>query len=165
MSKRDEDLEKFIQHFPQGADLTLQILKGHLLVEEILRELFTMQMIHSETLNGSGGTSFNCHQIICLVEAITTYSQGIPWVWVAAKKLNKIRNSLAHQLSPHGLEDKVNDFIKYVKENNAELDDVAKEEQFTKDHDLILCILSMCSCLSSLKPIITKDLIERYENA
>ena len=152
MATEDEDLAKFIEHFPQGSDLTLQVLKGHLLVEEILRELFIMQLPYSNALKGNGGTSFNCHQVICLVEAMTTHSQGIPWIWVATKKLNNIRNKLAHQLSPNGLEDKVLDLITFVKKENPELKVVAPEEGLSEGNDLIMILIAMCSCLSSLKP-------------
>ncbi len=165
MSTKDEDLSKFIEHFPQGSELTLQVLKGHLLVEEILRELFIMQLPYSKALKGNGGTSFNCHQIICLVEAMTAHSQSIPWIWVAAKKLNNIRNSLAHQLSPKGLEDKVADLIAFVKKENPELKVVAKEEGLSEGHDLIMIVLAMCSCLSSLKPIVANHLITIHELA
>ena len=69
------DLERHKNHFPSGSDLTLQALKGHLLVEVLLREVFELQLPHPKALKGSRGTSFNCHQIICLVEAMTLHTQ------------------------------------------------------------------------------------------
>ncbi len=161
--KHNADLSKFLHHFPTEGDLTLQILKGHLLVEEIIRELFILQLPFSKALKGNGGTSFNCHQVICLVEAMTSHSQAIPWIWQAAKKLNNIRNDLAHQLSPQGLEDKVEGLISFVKKESPELIDVATEEGSEEDEDLIMVIIAMYSCLSSLKPVIAKHLVEIHK--
>ena len=159
------DASKFEEHFPTDADLTLQVLKGHLLVEEILRELFIMQLPYSRAMKGSGGTSFTCHQVICLVEAMTIHSQGIPWIWQAAKRLNNIRNDLAHQLSPKGLEDKVDGLIAFVKKENPELIEEASKEGVPECEDLIITLIAMCSCLSSLKPIVASNLIEIHKLA
>ena len=153
------DALKFEKHFPAEGDLTLQVLKGHLLVEEILRELFIMQLPYSQALKGNGGTSFNCHQVICLVEAMMIHSQRHPWVWQAAKKLNNIRNDLAHQLSPKGLEGKVDGLIAFVKKENPKLIEEANEEGLSVG-ELIIILIAMCSCLSSLKPILAKTLIK-----
>lgn len=161
----DADAEKFLEHFPEEGDLTLQVLKGHLLVEETLRELFIMQLPYSKVLKGNGGTSFDCHQVICLVEAMTIHSQRIPWIWQAAKKLNNIRNDLAHQLSPKGLDDKVESLITFVKKESPELRDIVTEEGSLEGEDLILVMIAMCSCLSSLKPVVAKHLIDIHKLA
>ncbi len=165
MILNDDDVSKFVQHFPTDGDLTLQVLKGHLLVEEILRELFVMQLPYSTVLKGSGGTSFNCHQVICLVEAMTVQSQRMPWIWQASKKLNSIRNDLAHQLSPKGLGGKVEGLITFVKKENPELNEIVAEGGLPEGEDLIMIIMAMCSCLSSLKPILAKHLIEIHKFA
>jgi len=91
-----QDLEKFLDHFPANGDRDLQILKGHLLVEEWLQDILHLQLCYPNALTGPKGAKIECHQLICLVEAITPHSQGMPWVWVAAKKLNTLRNDLAH---------------------------------------------------------------------
>ena len=145
------DLSRFLDHFPIEGDLTLKILKGHLLLEEIMREIFIMQLPHPDSLNGNKGTSLDCHKVICLTEAITPISHTIPWVWVATKKLNNIRNDLAHQLSPSGLENKVSDLINYVNKESPEIDEIKKEMNVPGDNDLFLVIIAMCACLSSLK--------------
>ncbi len=55
-------LERHKRHFPSGAELSLQVLKGHLLVEELVRELVEAHLKDPSALEGSSGTSFNCHQ-------------------------------------------------------------------------------------------------------
>ena len=150
-------MHKFIEHFPFEEDFTLQILKGHLLVEEALREIVRLQLPHPEALNGSSGTRFDCHQIICLAEALTPESQKTPWLWKAIKKLNSLRNKLAHQLDNAGLEDKIKDLIKYVHTNSdIDLIRVYKKKGLNEDHNLIISILSINACLSGLKSIVDK---------
>ncbi len=95
---KDLDRERFMSHFPFEGDTTLQILKGHLLVEEHIRQLVTLQLPTPKALTGSDGASYDCHQMICLAEAITAESNQEQWVWKALKKLNKLRNFLAHNL-------------------------------------------------------------------
>ena len=150
----DNDRERFTEHYPFEGDLTLQILKGHLLVEEVLREIFDLLLPHPKALVGNKGASFDCHQIICLVESIAPNSQAMPWVWNSAKKLNNIRNDLAHQLNPKGLTHKVDGLIKYVMKNTPELKGASHELDIPEDNDLFIVIMAICNCLSALKGII-----------
>ena len=52
---------KILDHYPIDSDLTLQVLKGHLLVEEILREIFKMQLYQPNALDGNKGAKYECH--------------------------------------------------------------------------------------------------------
>jgi hypothetical protein len=155
------DLDKFLDHFPHEGDLTIQLLKGHLLVEELLREIFKLQLPFPDALIGNKGASFSCHQIICLVEAITPHSQVMPWIWLAAKKLNNIRNDLAHNLSPEGLESKISDLVKYVNSESPEIQEEAAKIETEEKNELLEVIVSMCACLSSLKLVLEKHVKHR----
>ena len=142
------------KHFPIGADITLQVLKGHLLVEELLREIFLLQLPFPEAIKGSRGTSFECHQIICLVQAMTLHSDKEPWLWDAAKRLNGIRNDLAHKLEPKALDAKVQSLIQFVMDNPVSKKVVA-EQGLPEGREFELIVIAMCSCLSSLKAVLT----------
>ncbi|EMD1174382.1 hypothetical protein VP758_000879 [Vibrio harveyi] len=150
---RDSDGDKFCQHYPLDNDLTLKILKGHLLAEEALRELFHLQLRKPEALKGNQGTSLECHQVICLLEAMLPKNEKIDWVWVATKKLNSLRNKLAHNLEPSGMQHKVDDLTKYVmsKSMNGHIPNMTKD---TNERDpLTLAIMAICATLSALKDI------------
>jgi hypothetical protein len=149
------DLQRHNEHFPSESDLTLQVLKGHLLVEELLRELFILQLQFPAALKGKGGTSLDCHRIICLVQAITPYSDKEPWIWLAARKLNKVRNNLAHKLSHENLGQEVANLIKYVMTENQTISQDATDLEIPKKHEFELVIMSMCTCLSAFKAIIS----------
>jgi hypothetical protein len=158
MERNRNDLSKFIEHFPFESDLIIQILKGHLIIEEIMRELLDLQLSSPQSLKGNKGASFDCHQVICLVEAITPEAKNMPWAWDAAKKLNGIRNDLAHQLNPKGLNHKITDLVKVVHKNSPESEIIARELGFPEGNDLFIVILSLGCCFSSLKQVlITKN--------
>ena len=151
-----EDLEKFLDHFPANGERDLQILKGHLLFEEWLRDILRLQLTYPEALFGSKGARLECHQLICLVESITPQSQGMPWVWVwvAAKKLNTLRNDLAHNLTSESLEDRVADFVSYVRTKGGEPEDFGSEVEICQENKFVGAMVAMCAAMASLKSVL-----------
>ncbi|TOJ37415.1 hypothetical protein CGI39_24745 [Vibrio parahaemolyticus] len=152
----DPDRVRFMEHFPFNGDVTLQILKGHLLAEELVREIVRLQLPHSDALVGSKGASYDCHQMICLAEAIIPESDNMKWLWVALKKLNKLRNYLAHQLNDQAaIDHKVDDLVEYLRKHDDAFEKFVGEYNHDKtDTRLILCIMSMSTNLVALKKII-----------
>ena len=105
--------DRYIKHLPPASDMTLLILKGHLLIEELLRQLLDQALVKPGALKDA---RLETHQCICLAEAL--FSDRLPaWLWEALKKLNGARNKLAHTLEPVGFEQKVNDFQAYVEQH------------------------------------------------
>jgi len=79
-------------------DLTLSTLKGHLLIEEQLDNFITARLPNPGALEGARLT-FDLK--IKLAHAIA--SEDRPEVWLALRKLNKLRNSLARKLDDFGM--------------------------------------------------------------
>jgi hypothetical protein len=95
---------KFYQFLPRGADLSLLILKLHLLVEEQVCAFADERLPNHAALEQA---KLDCHMAICLAEALS--SEDIhPNVWEAARKLNTLRNEIAHNLEPKGVVDRMN---------------------------------------------------------
>jgi hypothetical protein len=100
------DFRRFLHLLPHGQDLTLVILKGHLLIEEQVRSLVRTRLKKPEALDSA---SLTCHQAICLAEALCPQSNGL---WKSAKLLNAIRNDIAHSLiPPNRLPDRIEAFV------------------------------------------------------
>ena len=89
----EEAIDRFKRHFPKGRDVTLIILKGHLLVEEQLNALLATAFAKPEAL-AKARLSFP--QRICLLSA--AYPHISSHELLALEHLNSLRNLLAHRL-------------------------------------------------------------------
>lgn len=113
-----EKYEDFLTHLPVTAsDRVLMALKGHLLVEQALRE-FVYKRVHRSSRIQDKQIPF---AIILDFAASLEYADNMNWVWEAAKKLNRLRNLLAHNLSPLRIEELEKEFISYVRMHDGEL--------------------------------------------
>lgn len=113
-SREAESLRRFILKLPHKADPVLVILKAHLLIEEQLRLLVDERMAKPEALKTA---ELECNQIICIAEALTG-NTFVPQMWTALRKLNKLRNDLAHQFEPKGMNDRMAYLAKVVGETH-----------------------------------------------
>lgn len=81
---------------PVGDDLTLLVLKGHLLIEEQLNERLKEVARKPDALN-KVRLSFSALIQICRA-LFYGQNRAEEWFWSALVKLNRIRNDLAHRL-------------------------------------------------------------------
>ena len=83
---------RFFTLLPRTKDPALVILKIHLLVEEQIRAYLDERVESSASLKRA---DLSCHQAIWLAESLCTddIHQNI---WEAARKLNELRNKIAH---------------------------------------------------------------------
>jgi hypothetical protein len=101
---------RFLSVLPSGGALDLVILKAHLLLEEQINVLIDERLNNADALRSADLDSF---QRICLAESF--FSPDFqPWLWRGLKQLNKLRNEIAHQIAPEGLQARVDNIIKFV---------------------------------------------------
>jgi len=108
-----EAFTKFLDKLPHGKDTELVILKGHLLIEEQVRTIIERNINNPEALITANLT---CHQAICIAQALLPAGHEKEF-WEAAKKLNTIRNDIAHNIDIKGLQDKIDHFTQLVPVN------------------------------------------------
>lgn len=101
---------KFYKLLPRGEDVSLLILKLHLLVEEQVRTFVDERLPNRVALEEA---RLECHQAICLAEALSAEDIH-PSVWEAARKLNSLRNHVAHNLEPKGAIDRMNNICSLI---------------------------------------------------
>ncbi len=107
--------ERFMSHVPTDAkDISLAILKGHLLAEEILADYISIKIKHSEHLRLEKN-HWGFANKVELASALASDQHHDVWVWTALKKLNALRNKLSHGLEPKGLDKAISEFKKAVK--------------------------------------------------
>ncbi len=128
-------------HLSGTADLGLIILKGHLLLEEQLKIIISERMKKPEALE-LYTSKWGFNQVVCLTEALCS-GEVQDDLWKCLRKLNRLRNDMAHQLEPKGLEDRIHDLkMSWPYGPGEENDD--------DDHWLYLNLFSMVIMLSGL---------------
>ncbi|MCR9846726.1 hypothetical protein [Vibrio antiquarius] len=158
--KKSIYVERFAEHFPLNGDLLNKILRGHLLVEEVVNDIFKSLLHYPEDLVGNSGTKFDCHQVICLTSAM--YKEGyfskeiLNHIWLSVKKLNSLRNHLAHNIPRSEVDHKVDDFVSYV-QNNLNISDVKPPRQDSDYPMLYDSILTVHVWLAILKDSLSKE--------
>lgn len=118
LSAKNQDpgyLSRFIETLkPSSEDPTVLVLKAHLLAEETMYLFIERQAHRPECLSDA---RLGFAQLVALSKSFHRYSRDNWWGWTALKKLNKIRNLLAHNLEPKDLKELIVDFSVYVAES------------------------------------------------
>jgi hypothetical protein len=119
--KKHRDFEIFVaaavrheDHFPRNLPLELQVIKGHLLVERCMREILDLHLVNPDEISSNKSPLLGFHQAAAVLAALTPKSVYIDATWLAIRKLNSIRNKMAHELSFQHTETEVKNFLKDV---------------------------------------------------
>ena len=87
---------RYDKHMPHTDDVSLVVLKGHLLVEEMLNELARRVLPNARYLDDA---RLSFHQLSRVVRsAVRAKSKDSCWDLISA--LNSLRNDLVHNLEP-----------------------------------------------------------------
>jgi hypothetical protein len=109
-------------HLPEGTDLTLIALKGHLLLEEALDDLIRFYCTQPEHLSDA---RLHFADKVKLARALSGH---LAWtgLWPLSDALNKVRNELAHNLDSPRLNERVQRFMRLRRELAPVLSDPEK---------------------------------------
>jgi hypothetical protein len=112
--EQTNETSKFIKLMPLGQDQVLTVLKGHLLIEELLTELLKVNLEKSENPLGIKiGSNTMFAQKLNLYWAIAQNDLEFD-VWIHLKELNAIRNKMAHTIETEGINEKIESFNEAV---------------------------------------------------
>lgn len=153
-----EPFQRFMEHMPLEGDPSLVVLKAHLLMEEQLWSVISARLRLHEDLLAKFKRQFQSSRDIALIaEALIseqdTSFHGAEWIWNAVEKMNSLRNRMAHDLEPVGVEGKMVDVADCVLQSHERTDPRT---------DFYVAAFQVCSALSSLRrPVDPSD----YDNA
>ena len=135
-------INQILEHLPDadGQDFVLQVLRGHLIVEQQLREVLAAELPHVEYVLQA---DLEFSDLLKLVKALR-YDGAPPWVWGGIAKLNRIRNDYAHNLQPTEIKKHLFDFVSLVKSNT-----IWHDEAMNADH-VRDCITSLAMAIHRL---------------
>lgn len=139
---KDKSYQRFSKHFPRTGDLTLIVLKGHLLLEEEINDLLSQFMKNKNYIEKA---KLSFYQKICLVESLLLEGSTKGTCFEIIEMINLLRNNIAHKLEPKKLEAKVRDLLYCMFPNNkVEINNTDKRIKY-----LELGIASLIGQLSS----------------
>lgn len=102
---QDFDFRQALPAFAhRPSDVTLSILKAHLLFEEMLRQYLVKSLPNPTALEGS---RLSFIQLVAIARSLSREVEPESWMWVAIQRLNKLRNILAHELASNTLASEV----------------------------------------------------------
>jgi|AntRauTorcE11898_2_1112593.scaffolds.fasta_scaffold01229_7 hypothetical protein len=99
--------KRFLNLFPHGADQTFVILKGHLLIEEQVWQVIEENVKSSTPLKE---LRLGCHAEIAFAESLVA-NDSEEDLWKFLRRLNNIRNKIAHNVKPTGLNESIDSFV------------------------------------------------------
>lgn len=105
-----ESFRRFFKFYPRNEDQTLVLLKIHLLIEEQIRAFVDERLPNPDALTPARLTF---HHVAHLAEAISREDIH-PNLWSAVRKLNQMRNDIAHKLEPKRVEEQLREFCVLV---------------------------------------------------
>ena len=109
------EIGRLIKHFPYQANDDLSIiLKGHLLIEDLLVRYVKKKLKNPDKLG-----NFKFYHFLCLAKALEDKTEN-NWIWDACEKLNNIRNKLAHHLEHTAIDNLKKDIITIIKKETPE---------------------------------------------
>lgn len=113
LPKRDQtQLDRLLRFLkPATGDPTYLVLKAHLLAEEVLFRFIESQAHRPGSLIDA---RLGFAQLLAVSRSFHRYSKDDWWGWAALKKLNSLRNLLAHNLEPKDLQDRIVEFSVFV---------------------------------------------------
>jgi hypothetical protein len=139
---RSELLRRFVAHLPlDTTDRVLVVLKGHLLVEELLRAYIEKHVRRPAAL---ADARLTFHQCLCIARAFDN-DPSREKLWLVIEKLNGLRNKFAHSLEPKDVERSVAEFITMQSNFDPSL---AYADDGKKFGALASCLLGVCLTLS-----------------
>lgn len=104
-SVSNEDLSRAIEHLPGADDPILIVLKAHLLIEELLNRLVTNRLYQPDHFDSANITSFYVLQRIA--RSCPPEKLDVDEMWNAIGELNRVRNSLVHDLEPEDVDGEI----------------------------------------------------------
>lgn len=135
--------EKLKLHLPITKDPTVVILRGHLLIEELLDNIISLYLKKPSALKDARLTFF---QKMRLAQGFLGDIKGDS-TWKIIEALNKLRNQISHKLPDDTLVDKMNPLLKEMFEEDY---GHIPEDIYSKSKALRKGIIFHCAMLSGM---------------
>lgn len=111
------DMAKLLEHLPHYQGPTeLILLKGHLLIEELLRFYIARKLPNPSAFEHN---QFSFSKVLIICRSLTPLTEE-SWGFDAAKYLNDARNEIAHKINSPKTQIKLENFINFVERHSMD---------------------------------------------
>lgn len=112
-AKPSESPFRYDKYMPKTNDISLIVLKGHLLIEEALVDVASWTFPYSQSLNDA---DLSFHKLACVVRAAVPQrtKEADDEAWRLIFWLNSLRNDLAHNLESSKRQPRLDQILKHV---------------------------------------------------
>lgn len=100
--------ESYLSLLQREGDLVSVVLRGHLVIEELLYYVIQSHFPSPEHLDSA---RLRFPQLVALARSLEKISVVPAQIWDSLLRLNSLRNSLAHNLEPSNLTKQISDFV------------------------------------------------------
>lgn len=107
-ASREERDSRLSEILKSEDDLISIVLRGHLVVEELL---YSAVAAHCVTPDYLSKANLRFRQLMALLRALEKLPTFSDWMWRSLSELNSLRNALAHQLESVDLNARVDRFV------------------------------------------------------
>jgi hypothetical protein len=149
MSTLQEIQNRFMSEIAYVDDLSQIILKGHLVIEEIMTEAITRFVFHSEIAKEA---KLQFHQKLTICRAISVREENNP-MWELVAKINSLRNHLSHSLNDHERTKRINSLRSCYEQNfgTKALNEIEEMNQGSA-----MCMLAISGCIGFLHSFLSE---------
>ncbi len=144
-SDTDLKVHDLSDQIPKINDVTLVVIKGHLVIERCLHEILQLNMSHQKHLEEARLTFAQLLNLVMAISKLPLHEE----TFKSIRKLNLLRNHLAHNLPNEKTESMINEFINMV---GVEIDGHSTQAQ--KVWDQIYGLLGAISILISVEKLL-----------
>ncbi len=139
-------LARFKKHMPRSNDLTLIILKGHLLIEQEMNDIINSSLIYPKALLEARLTF---SQRLALLKSLYGVT-GVDYAYDIIEQLNILRNKLVHNLEINDLQKNIIKFVQDIEKlTNPESD--IQNSKITLEKRLASSMAFLCGIMCGLR--------------
>lgn len=132
---------------PKGNKLDLIILKGHLLIEEIISRIIEIFVPHSSLLRQA---NLRFYQKLFIARSMC-WEKHNNEIWKMIKDLNMLRNKLSHSLEPEKFEENLNNLLNLCHNSISEFPGTKNIKKMKKADQLRFLIVYCIGFLDSFE--------------
>lgn len=160
--EQDANWERYRNLLPDSEEVELIVLKGHLIIEEMLYRLATKLAHNPEHLDAARLTF---KQLCCVVRS-QLFLPLMDTGWDAIAVLNSLRNKLAHNLEPRDIDKHILELERLCKSDKRLPADYKPPDSAGGKAKVAICfIIGQLSVVSAVSEFIERHRKVRFEKS